>query len=406
MSRRINMKNIEEFDGACAGCGACVLVCPVNAIKYSLSDDGFYKASIDIDKCINCGKCTKVCVKNCEKDTNSFSKGKLYSARSKDEKKVLKCTSGAIAYEISLYGIKNGYNVVGVEYDNKSNIARTVISRNYEDLERLKGSKYLQSKSDECFKEVIKECKESKEKKYIIFGTPCQIYGMKKAIQQEKITNEFIYVDLFCHGVPSYLVWDKYLNYIKKKKINGKKIKDVIFRDKKNGWHNWTMKISTDNANCYIKSAQSDFYKAFLDNILLNKACYTCDVRKEKSVADIRLGDFWGKKYMSDDKGVSAVLLLTKEGEELFNSLKDNIEVIAKEDYNEFIKYQSTEDYKYTNLRDEAVIKLQNSTLKKTIKSYRKNLSKKYVLKENIKTLISYLPNNIVNKIKKLNSSR
>ena len=56
------MKNIEEFDGACAGCGACVLVCPVNAIKYSLSDDGFYKASIDIAKCINCGKCTKVCV--------------------------------------------------------------------------------------------------------------------------------------------------------------------------------------------------------------------------------------------------------------------------------------------------------------------------------------------------------
>lgn len=36
-------------------------------------------------------------------------------------------------------------------------------------------------------------------------------------------------VDLICHGVPSYLVWDKFL------KENGDN-REIIFRNKKYGW--------------------------------------------------------------------------------------------------------------------------------------------------------------------------
>lgn len=41
----------------CIGCGACVAVCPVEAISFD--EDG--KAVIDKTKCIKCGTCEAVC---------------------------------------------------------------------------------------------------------------------------------------------------------------------------------------------------------------------------------------------------------------------------------------------------------------------------------------------------------
>jgi len=41
----------------CAGCGACVNICPNEAIK--IGHDG--KAEINKDKCLNCGKCKDIC---------------------------------------------------------------------------------------------------------------------------------------------------------------------------------------------------------------------------------------------------------------------------------------------------------------------------------------------------------
>lgn len=41
----------------CIGCGACVGVCPVEAL--SLNDDGF--STVDEDTCIECGSCVATC---------------------------------------------------------------------------------------------------------------------------------------------------------------------------------------------------------------------------------------------------------------------------------------------------------------------------------------------------------
>jgi Fe-S-cluster-containing hydrogenase component 2 len=47
----------------CTGCGACVEVCPVEAISL---DDG--KAHVDGEKCVDCG----VCVGECPTDAISL----------------------------------------------------------------------------------------------------------------------------------------------------------------------------------------------------------------------------------------------------------------------------------------------------------------------------------------------
>lgn len=41
----------------CISCGACISICPVNAIRFG--EDG--KAEIDESKCIRCGSCEATC---------------------------------------------------------------------------------------------------------------------------------------------------------------------------------------------------------------------------------------------------------------------------------------------------------------------------------------------------------
>lgn len=43
----------------CIACGACISICPVNAIKFVKG-----KAQIDPNKCIKCGSCAQFCPVN------------------------------------------------------------------------------------------------------------------------------------------------------------------------------------------------------------------------------------------------------------------------------------------------------------------------------------------------------
>lgn len=41
----------------CIGCGACIAICPMNALSFS--DEG--KAQVDTEKCVKCGVCQDAC---------------------------------------------------------------------------------------------------------------------------------------------------------------------------------------------------------------------------------------------------------------------------------------------------------------------------------------------------------
>lgn len=42
---------------------------------------------------------------------------------------------------------------------------------------------------------------------------------------------------------------------------------------------------------------------------------------------DIRLGDYWGEKYDTNTKGVSAVVVKTPKGMEIFEAVKNRLNV-------------------------------------------------------------------------------
>lgn len=393
--------NIESLDSPCTGCGACRLVCPVQAINIKKNDYGFYNAFVDTDMCIGCKKCLSVCLKNGVVDAVELRDGEIFSAQSVNKDVVASSSSGGIAHELSIYALQKGYYVAGAKYDYDTNTVKTILINNLEKLEELQGSKYLQSKVDDAFFEICENAKSNPSSRFIVFGTPCQIYGLATVLEKLGYRDRAILVDFFCHGVPSYNVWDNYLESIRSV-VGNSRLKKVTFRDKKIGWHNFVMRIEGKNG-LYQKTSEADwFFKLFFDNVMLSKSCFNCSTRQSKSKADIRLGDCWGKRYQDREDGISAVLCLTERGRTIINELEDII-ILDRLNIDEVLAAQSVKQYNEEALHDVAFSYFAEcNDLKKTAKYYRKQFAVKRRIKLLLKEGTSYLPDGIRARIRRI----
>jgi coenzyme F420-reducing hydrogenase beta subunit len=311
---------------ACYGCGLCAVVCKASAITMDLSNDGFWQPVVDSEKCIKCNGCEKVCSYLFQ---GTFIQEDAltptgYSVITKDESTLSQVTSGGAAFEISRFFLRNQYKILGVEYDYIKNIASHIVVSSEQDLLKIVGSKYLQSYTVNAFRSI------EKGNKYAIFGCPCQIDSLRRFAGMHLPGQDLIFVDFFCHGVPSYHLWMRYLKFNLKK---NERIISVKFRDKCNGWDQFTMSMVMDSRKKYTKSLRENdyFLNIFLGNYALNKPCYNCKFHRLHSSADIRLGDLWASKYKNNKTGVSGMIVLTKKGNEMIKELRQAC-VINNED--------------------------------------------------------------------------
>lgn len=333
----------------CTGCSACAVVCPCECITMKVDENGFLRPQVDTMKCIGCSLCEEICVTQNKEYLKKLDEGKLYYAWSDEVDVRITTTSGGIGYALAEQAISEGKLVVGVRFDKRLLNAKHTVCRNREDIEELKGSKYIQSSVEKSFKEIVDILSADSGKEAVVFGTPCQIQGLNSVLRKKKLRERVVLVDIFCHGVPSSLLWKRYLEWLEKKqKINLKEVGSFVFRDKRYSWHTYYMHIITKNRE-YVSSRKRDpFLKLFSMGVYNQKECFTCEFRNF-SGADIRLGDFWGKRFQHQEDGVSMVLLLTEKGEKTFNSLQDVVkeQVSIKErfgqqhtDYERPVKYE------------------------------------------------------------------
>lgn len=206
-----------------------------------------------------------------------------------------------------------------------------------------------------------------------------------------KRDDDFVLVDFFCHGIPSLLMWHKYVKYVEKKVGT---LTFVSWRNKQMGWHDsWAMTIDGDNKCTTIelneklpkhdyfsrRSTGDLFYKMFLGDRCFNKPCYThCKYKYKKSAADIRVGDLWGNTYAKDEKGVSAVVAFTQKGVDLIRRsnieyVEHPFEVVAEDQQTKRITYRKLiAPHVMDALRDESttiedVINIQNKFEKRAL---------------------------------------
>lgn len=389
---------------ACTGCGACVAGCHKKAIALSINEEGFYAPVVADDLCVDCGICQKVCYRFIApiNPTSGMREKTVHGAYSSNKEVQQTTTSGGFAYELSLWGLENGYKVMGVLYDYEKDQAKTVIINRLEDLVLLKGSKYIQSDTSEAFMLLVEEAKKDPSQKYICVGTPCQIFGLRQLIGLYRLSNEFILVDLFCHGVPSYHVWKPYITQ-KRRELG--RLEQVQFRYKGNGWHQYTIRLSGEKG-IYGEFAYKDvFYRYFFDNVALNTSCFTCALRKEHVASDLRLGDFLGKSYEHREDGISAVLVASEKGLSVLNSLQEANRIVVDKTWkaHECLASQSTSDYQGIDLRDKVIGRLANGeNLQEVQRFYFSRLSFKTRMRSYLKRMATLLPNSILIKLRRL----
>jgi len=312
------MKQIIESN-ICTGCTACKNVCPKNAISMEERYDGFLYPKIDESKCINCGLCKKICpVINSQKRESI---NRCYVGYAKDEDIRLKSSSGGIFTLLANYILDNNGIVIGAAFD-KNNKLNHIAITNKNELDKLRGSKYLQSNLNDIFSFVKNNLK---TKKILFVGTPCQISGLKSYIKND--FNNLICIDIICHGTPSPKLFDKYVKELEKK--NGKLL-NYNFRDNSTGWDSYSNSMTFKDKKISERNYDNNYMKLFLANIALRESCYNCNFKLGNKYSDMTLGDFWGvNNYypeMYNKKGVSCIIINTKLGQEIYNKIKNEIE--------------------------------------------------------------------------------
>lgn len=303
----------------CTGCTCCINLCPKKAISININEEGFEYPIIDKTKCINCGLCKRKCPVLNKKNNKSLND--CYVAFAKDNKLKNNASSGGIFPLLAKYIIEENGIVIGASLEHNELIHVAIES--IKDLDKLKGSKYLQSSLGELFSYIESNVK---KRKILFVGTPCQVAGLKSFIKKDY--DNLICVDLFCHGVPSPKVYKKYVLEIEKK-YNDKLI-TYKFRDKSTGWDTYSCSGKFTKKEIKEPHHVNDYMKIFLSDVALRESCYNCKFKLGNKYSDLTLGDFWGvdqfypEMYKKD--GVSAIIVNSTKGAEIFEQIKTDLE--------------------------------------------------------------------------------
>ena len=133
----------------------------------------------------------------------------------------------------------------------------------------------------------------------------------------------------------------------------------------------------------------------FFSDQVLNEACKDCSLRSTLAYTDIRLGYFWGKQYVLNNNGVSAVSLASKKAIELFDSIKDKVDY-REERYEDFLPWQSwgKSHHPIPQLRTLLLNQLRDDsiTLEESIESFHHQQSLKRKLSRIGKNIVHALP--------------
>lgn len=319
----------------CTGCGACANICPKDAITMKPDAEGFIMPVIDEAKCIGCGLCKNICPtlekKNFIKEGYS-----CYALMADDELRLVSSSGGAftmLAEEI----IRQGGVVCGAAWDKDYNVNHQVIDC-INELEKLRGSKYVQSNTLMTYRETKRYLEQGR--KVLYSGMPCQIDGLYHYLNKDY--DNLITIDLLCRGIASNELFKKYIS----ENYRGKKFAKISFKDKKPlGWGATTSYTFENGTVEKTNIHNSVWMYTYLANIMDRNSCYSCKFNSAKRVGDISIGDFWGidkyNKDYNDTKGTSIVITSSEKGNTLVQSIKDKCKLLEAVPLNHGVSHNS-----------------------------------------------------------------
>lgn len=291
----------------CTGCGACMQICKHHAITMKLDILGFKHPKVNQELCTNCGLCSKKCPSlnpipivypQCAIACHTIDKTERENS-----------SSGALATILAKHIISKGGIVYGCAYLPPMEV-RHIRCKNVSDIQRIKGSKYIQSNLVPIY-DLLKQDL-SNGICVLFIGTPCQVAAIKALFGKY---DTLYTLDIICHGISSLSIFKSTLP-----SIPNENIANITFR-KNNKYH--LSITSSDGKLLYERPIDDDMYmKGYFNGTIFRHSCYICQYAQRKRCSDITAGDFWGLKsntIREADKGVSLALINTPKGQRLFN---------------------------------------------------------------------------------------
>lgn len=272
----------------CTGCQACLYACAKSAISMEEDELGFLFPRIDSQKCISCGACQKSCPVLRE---GCFSGGQpdAYAIISNDDRK--KSSSGGAFSVFARYVLAKGGVVFGACMDNSLRVFHTYIE-SVDDLDVLRGSKYVQSFIGSSYKDARNFLKQGR---IVLFsGTPCQIAGLYAFLGKDRFENRLITLDLVCHGVPNQRVFDKYCEKLSSEYKKRGRVSNYLFR-KLDSWSLITsVKFENEKKWRSLDGSDNLYMQMFFKGWTYRESCLSCSYANIKRPGTFTIADFWG----------------------------------------------------------------------------------------------------------------
>lgn len=321
---------LSKAEEECCGYNACASICPYDAILMKCDKEGFLYPHISEDKCMNCGLCMKVCAFKQKNKNDSISTIKQQYAM-KYKRRQLRRNSQAggsfAALAVSLFEKYEKVSVYGAAFYDVYKVAHTRIE-SVDELEKLQGSKYIQSKLQKIYPSIEKDL--NRGYTVMFAGTPCQVYAIKRYLDIKKVNQINLYLmDFICEGVGSPYIWHEYMKLIEERYQD--KIQKVIFRDKRLGWINHYETVQLENKKYIV--ASKHWTNLFSDKLFFRKSCHNCKYTCLNRESDITVSWFGNvQKYYPDfydSDGVLGIMINSVKGENWLEGIKEDIEYIS-----------------------------------------------------------------------------
>lgn len=320
----------------CCICGNCVQRCPKEAISLTKNFNTFNYPEINYNLCNGCNRCETVCPSLNELNQQQCLGAYMAKNINLTERKL--SSSGGMFSVFANYIIENNGLVCGAAFDGLK--VKHIIVDNKKDLQKLRGSKYVQSDLGDCFLK-IKQLLQAGQM-VLFVGCPCQTAALRTYLKKD-YSNQLYLVDFICHGMLSQSLFDDYIKYLEKKYKS--RVVSFSFRDKTDGWIESGPKIKFSNGKIKRGPLYEDTYmQGYFSAVCMKNSCYTCKYKNFHSGSDITFADYWGCENINpefyDFYGVSAVVINNENGNLLFNNISNNIEYKAV-DLENIVKYNS-----------------------------------------------------------------
>lgn len=276
---------------SCTGCGACMQSCNHGAITMRYDSEGFLLPIIDKAKCVDCGLCQKHCPELNPIERLDYEKQKYYALIYDQDRKI--SSSGGAFSVFAKWIISQGGIVYGATINEKFEVRHIGVESTGE-LNKLRGSKYVQSIIGDTYKDIRNHLRSNR--KVLFVGTGCQVGGLYSFLNGKRYEGLLYTLDLVCHGTPSYGAFKSYLSKLGKNiSPNGEvgAIRDFRFR-KLDSWSIVPSVKFTKSDWRMLNLSENAFMDAFFKGITFRECCFNCQYCNTKRIGTFTIADFWG----------------------------------------------------------------------------------------------------------------